>query len=170
MKLFLQALGKALFTKNQIMNTHIPHIFFNSANGMQKRQSDSNNPSNFFVGTMHDQTYTSLISNLGQGSNISQLLLVPVSSSSEQRYPTGTQNMLLAVGNLNINEYGNVSAALYDGTLWSPYLSAAQINGQTGTINKVIHVTDFNGIKNGRRKSYGRLFKPTNILIVVLKL
>jgi hypothetical protein len=60
--------------------------------------------------------------------------------------------MLLAVGNLNINPLGNTSAALYDGTTWHPYLLTTQSNGQAGTINKVIHVTDFNGMKNRRRK------------------
>lgn len=101
---------------------------------------------------MNGETYTSLTSNLGPGTNISQLLLVPISGSSEQRYPSGTQNMLLAVGNLNINTFGNSSAALYDGTTWHPYLLTTQYNGQSGIINKVIHVTDFNGIKDRRRK------------------
>lgn len=89
---------------------------------------------------------------MGQGTDISQLLLVPVSSSSEQRYPSGTQNMLLAVGNLNINNFGNASAALYDGNAWYPYLLTTQLNGQAGSIQKVIHTTDFNGMKAGRRK------------------
>lgn len=93
-----------------------------------------------------------MVSNLVQGTSISQLLLVPILSSSEQRYPSGTQNMLLAVGTLNIQDFGNASAALYDGTAWYPYLLTTQLNGQSGSIQKVIHVTDFNGIKNGRRK------------------
>lgn len=110
------------------------------------------NASGFYVGSLQGQDYISLVSNLGTGSNISQLLLVPISSSSEERYPSGTQNMLLAVGNLNISGFGNASAALYNGNAWYPYLLTTQINGQPGTINRVIHVTDFNGIKNGRRK------------------
>lgn len=87
-----------------------------------------------------------------QGTAISQLLLVPISSSSEQRYPSGTQNMLLAVGTLNIKDFGNASAALYDGTVWYPYLLTTKLDGQSGNIQKVIHATDFNGIVNGRRK------------------
>jgi hypothetical protein len=100
-----------------------------------------------------------LISNLEQGTTISQLLIVPISSTSEQRYPAGTQNMLLAVGTLNIRGFGNVSAALYDGEIWNPYLLTTQINGQHGSIQKVIHVTDFCDIKNGRRN-----YKPLSFL------
>ncbi|KAI7880797.1 cortical protein marker for cell polarity-domain-containing protein [Mucor mucedo] len=106
----------------------------------------------FFVGSLNGNTYTSLASNLAQGTIISQLLLVPISSSSEQRYPSGTQNMLLAVGTLNIQDFGNASAALYDGTAWYPYLLTTQLNGKAGNIQKVIHPTGFNGITNGRRK------------------
>lgn len=110
------------------------------------------NPNGFFVGTLKDKTYNSLVSNLEQGTSISQLLIVPVTSALEERYPAGTQNMLLAVGTLNIQGFGNASAALYDGKIWNPYLLTTQLNGQPGSIQKVIHVTDFRGIKNGRRK------------------
>ncbi|GAA5809418.1 hypothetical protein MFLAVUS_002826 [Mucor flavus] len=109
------------------------------------------NPNGFFVGTLKDKTYNSLVSNLEQGTSISQLLIVPVTSALEERYPAGTQNMLLAVGTLNIQGFGNASAALYDGKIWNPYLLTTQLNGQPGSIQKVIHVTDFRGIKNGRR-------------------
>lgn len=77
---------------------------------------------------------------------------MPVTSSIEQRFPSGTQNMLLAVGNLNVNNFGNTSAALYDGSTWNPYLLTTQIDGQPGIIYQIIHTTDFNGIKNTRSK------------------
>lgn len=79
---------------------------------------------------------------------------MPISSSSEERYPSGTQNMLLAVGSLNITGFGSASSALYNGDIWNPYLITTQMNGLPGTISGVIHVTDFNGIKDGRRKLF----------------
>lgn len=56
--------------------------------------------------------------------------------------------MLLAVGHLNVKSFGNASAALYDGSTWSPYLLTTQVDGQPGIIYQIIHTTDFNGIKN----------------------
>lgn len=94
-----------------------------------------------------------MASNLVQGTVISQLLLVPISSTSEQRYPSGTQYMLLAVGALNIQDFGFASAALYDGTAWYPHLLTTRLDGKSGNIQKIIHPTDFKGINSGRRKS-----------------
>lgn len=130
----------------------MPTTVINSVDeGILVAGSSATNASGFYVGSLQGQDYTSLISNLGPGSNISQLLLVPISSSSEERYPSGTQNMLLAVGSLNITGFGSASSALYNGDIWHPYLITTEMNGLPGTINGVIHVTDFNGIKNGRR-------------------
>lgn len=101
---------------------------------------------------MNDGKFSSLGANLGPGTDISQLILVPVTSSTKQRFPSGTQNMMLAVGKLNVNGFGNVSAALYDGTTWNPHLLTTRLDGQPGFIYQVIHTTDFNGIKKAHSK------------------
>ncbi|KAI8642326.1 cortical protein marker for cell polarity-domain-containing protein [Parasitella parasitica] len=107
--------------------------------------------SDYFVGSVNEGKFTSLAANLGPGTNISRLLLVPVKSSTEERFPADTKNMLLAVGHLNVNSFGNASAALYDGSKWSPYLLTTQLNGRPGIIYQVIHTTDFNGIKKAHK-------------------
>jgi hypothetical protein len=92
------------------------------------------------------------VANLGTDTEIHQLLLVPVvnSNSNENRYPNGTQNMLLAVGHLHMVDYGNASAALFDGIKWHPYLLTTQLDGQPGEIYQVIHAMDYNGLRPAR--------------------
>ncbi|CEP11286.1 hypothetical protein [Parasitella parasitica] len=107
--------------------------------------------SDYFVGSVNEGKFTSIAANLGPGTNINQLLLVPVKSSTEERFPVGTKNMLLAVGHLNVNSFGNASAALYDGSKWNPYLLTTQLNGQPGIIYQIIHTTDFNGIRKAHK-------------------
>lgn len=141
MKLLLLVEGK----KKNVLVTHKKIL-------KTDKKKSSSNPAEFFVGTLKDKKYNSIISNLEQGTKINQLVFVPILSDSEERYPAGTPNMLLAVGTLIIQKFGNASAALYDGTAWHPYLLTTQINGQQGTIQKLIHLTDFDGLKEGPRK------------------
>ncbi|KAK4521177.1 uncharacterized protein ATC70_013122 [Mucor velutinosus] len=133
----------------------LPGVPTTAVNGLESEilvAGQSTSSSGYFVGAVNDGQFTSLAANLGPGTNISQLLLVPVTNTtSEQRFPSGTQNMLLAVGHLNINQFGNTSAALYDGSVWHPFLLTTQINGRPGVIHQIIHATDFNGIKKARK-------------------
>jgi len=148
------------FWTTQSNTDALPGVPTMAVNGLESdiliagQQNNNNNNNSYFVGSVTtDGQFASLEANLGPGTNMSQLLLVPVTNtSSEQRFPSGTQNMLLAVGHLNLNGVGNVSAALYDGSLWHPYLLTTQLNGQPGVIYQVIHTTDFNGIKKARSK------------------
>lgn len=139
-------------------NNPLPGVPTTAVNGLESEilvagQNTSGPSSGYFIGAVNDGQFTSHAANLGPGTNISQLLLVPVTNaSSEQRFPSGTNNMLLAVGHLNINLFGNTSAALYDGSVWYPYLLTTQSNGDPGVIYQVIHTTDFNGIKKARSK------------------
>ncbi|OAD00485.1 hypothetical protein MUCCIDRAFT_113967 [Mucor lusitanicus CBS 277.49] len=138
-------------------NNPLPGVPTTAVNGLESEilvagQNTSGPSSGYFIGAVNDGQFTSHAANLGPGTNISQLLLVPVTNaSSEQRFPSGTNNMLLAVGHLNINLFGNTSAALYDGSVWYPYLLTTQSNGDPGVIYQVIHTTDFNGIKKARK-------------------
>lgn len=136
----------------------LPGIPTTAVNGMESdilvAGQNTTSSDGSFVGAVNDGQFTLLMANLGPGTNISQLLLVPVTNttSSEQRFPSGSANMLLAVGHLNVLPFGNASAALYDGSVWHPHLLTTQWNGMPGVIHQVIHTTDFNGIKKAHSK------------------
>lgn len=50
--------------------------------------------------------------------------------------------MLLVIGHLNLQTYGNVSVALYDGNDWYPFVLSSRIDGTPGYIRNVFHETD----------------------------
>jgi hypothetical protein len=106
------------------------------------------------VGIVNDKTYNSFNNTgLGPSTIINQVLLVPALNASYY-YPEGAQNMLLAFGDIDILNIGHVSAALYDGNIWLPYLTSTQWDSQPGQIYKMIHKSDFYDSKNLRRNVY----------------
>ncbi|RCI06116.1 hypothetical protein CU098_012425 [Rhizopus stolonifer] len=93
-----------------------------------------------YLSVWNGQNFTTIANNLGVSSSINQLLWAPISSSSDAsiaRYPANSDTMLLAVGHLQIPDFGSSSAAFFDGTNWHPYLLTASTNGSSGTIGRV---------------------------------
>lgn len=87
-------------------------------------------------------TMDAAISGLGPSSNIRQVTYVPVSSSpSTARYPKDSDQVLLAVGHLDVPNFGSCSAALFDGQTWYPYLLTSSKNGTSGSIQSSFTTT-----------------------------
>ncbi|KAI9027635.1 cortical protein marker for cell polarity-domain-containing protein [Phycomyces nitens] len=119
-----------------------------------------------FMGSWNGQDYTDIGSLLGNSSDIHQLLYVPIESSpNEARYPNGTQNMLMAVGNLVIEPFGNSSAAFYDGVSWYPYILSSRFDGHPGTINQLFSNVSCCSIAKNAQDHY--LSTPAVILISI---
>ncbi|KAF7731991.1 hypothetical protein EC973_007096 [Apophysomyces ossiformis] len=101
------------------------------------------NGTSAYLGMWDGQSYTSLGSKLGPLSEISQLLFVPLDSASNDfslhQFPAHSGDILLVMGSLNIEPFGNVSAALFDGTSWYPYVLATKIDGMPGSIRQIFH-------------------------------
>ena len=49
--------------------------------------------------------------------------------------------MLLLVGHLELQEYGNVSSALFDGHDWFPYTMSTKYDGAPGQLQQIFHET-----------------------------
>ncbi|KAI9014562.1 cortical protein marker for cell polarity-domain-containing protein [Phycomyces nitens] len=98
------------------------------------------NSTSGYLGTWDGTKYTDLGSNLGPSSDIRQLLYIPITSSpNDDRFPENSEDMLMVVGHLDIAPFGNVSAALYDGSTWYPYVLTSQRDGSPGTIQHLFH-------------------------------
>ncbi|KAI9484647.1 cortical protein marker for cell polarity-domain-containing protein [Zychaea mexicana] len=94
-----------------------------------------------YVGTWDGQQYSSL-AQLGSSSDIRQMLFMPIQNApSDARYPPNTDTMLLLVGHLELQDHGNVSAALYDGNDWYPYTMSTKYDGAPGQLQQVFHET-----------------------------
>lgn len=82
-------------------------------------------------------------SKLGPTTDIRHISYVPINSSpSSNRFPSDTNSMLMAVGNLDVVGVGKCSAALYDGSIWIPYILTSSVNGtSSGTIRQAFTVS-----------------------------
>lgn len=69
-------------------------------------------------------------------------MYLPVDASpSKSRYPSGSDTVLMAVGHLDLPQFGSASAALFDGTKWYPYVLTSTANGTGGLIRSTISIT-----------------------------
>ncbi|RCI03412.1 hypothetical protein CU098_005698 [Rhizopus stolonifer] len=81
-----------------------------------------------FLRVWDGQQFMAPDSQLGPGSIIQQLTMLPVMDAS-------AQNILLASGFLNLGTYGNVSAAFFDGKNWIPYLVTSGAQGSSSDVS-----------------------------------
>ncbi len=81
---------------------------------------------------------------LEQGSEVTQLVFVPVKDNHASNEVIESDRMLLVSGDLTINSTA-MSAALFDGASWYPYLIATAASGAAGSIaNFYYSDTNFN--------------------------
>ncbi|GAA5795847.1 hypothetical protein HPULCUR_001209 [Helicostylum pulchrum] len=96
----------------------------------------------FYLGSWNGQELTKINTDLGPSTNIIQLMYLPVDASpSKSRYPSGSDTVLMAVGHLDLPQFGSASAALFDGTTWYPYVLTSTANGTGGLIRSTISIT-----------------------------
>lgn len=97
---------------------------------------------------------------LSTGSDVQQLVFVPLTSSSPVRSSNSlieSDRMLFVSGALTINST-TISSALFDGSSWYPYLIAQTAKGGTGVVSQLFYsVMNFD-------LSAARLFFPSSVL------
>ncbi|KAF7730690.1 hypothetical protein EC973_001639 [Apophysomyces ossiformis] len=74
---------------------------------------------------------------LGPGSFIQQIAVLPTKNTSQTNLAGDNSSVLLVTGFLNLGEYGNLSAALYDGSRYLPYLVSSIGDGSAGNLTSV---------------------------------
>ncbi|KAI8985137.1 cortical protein marker for cell polarity-domain-containing protein [Pilobolus umbonatus] len=113
----------------------------------------SDRPMSSYVMSFGNEEIKLLNYNLKGNSVINQLAMVPASSTNKKKKRSlEEESMLIAIGHLQIEDFGTVSAALFDGELWHPFLLTTQFNGQAGIINTLILPTNFNDALGPPRK------------------
>jgi hypothetical protein len=94
----------------------------------------------------YNGSWASVEPELGTGSVIQGL---QVFSTSENHGSSGflaKNNVLMVLGSLNVPNFGNASAAIFNGTAWSPYALTGATTG-TGSLNQVFVQNPFNFFK-----------------------
>ena len=87
------------------------------------------------------------------GSTIKQLALVPLTSEqpSSALFSSGDRGLLVS-GQLSLNNFGQASSAIFDGSSWYPYLLSATLSGSAGTANSIFYPAK--AIAFGRNRKY----------------
>lgn len=81
---------------------------------------------------------------LGPGSSIKQITVLPLKQGETGVNLEGsTESVLLVIGLLNLDGYGNVSSAFYNGSQWIPYFVSSAANGTAGAVGSVFFQSYF---------------------------
>nr|XP_019004277.1 uncharacterized protein I203_03436 [Kwoniella mangroviensis CBS 8507]OCF67738.1 hypothetical protein I203_03436 [Kwoniella mangroviensis CBS 8507] len=78
-------------------------------------------------------TWTAQSESLAPGSLVSQLAFVPMKSEHEPQGSIESDRMLMVSGDLYLDNSGNVTSALYDGSTFYPYLVGTSSSGDLGS-------------------------------------
>lgn len=110
-------------------------------------QSTSGTP---YLSYWNGTTWTDVNNNtLASGSGVQQLAFVPLQSDHESNDIIEKNRMLLVSGALNINDT-SLSAALYDGQDWYPYLVSTSATGSAGVISQLFYSSTSFSLSGGR--------------------
>lgn len=73
---------------------------------------------------------------LQSGSEFQQIAFVPLSNNRQDNHDDLVEKdrLLMVSGDLDFEEYGRVSSALFDGSSWTPFLVSAAAGGDSGFI------------------------------------
>lgn len=87
-------------------------------------------------------------------SSLHQILLAPTSEEVNTGYFSANDRVLMASGQLNFADSGPVSAAIFDGTSWYPFVLSTTSSGAAGTIAGFFYPASV--IQFARRRKYCR--------------
>ncbi|KAI8329444.1 cortical protein marker for cell polarity-domain-containing protein [Chlamydoabsidia padenii] len=107
------------------------------------------NTSTAYIRMWNGQQFSSPNQELGPGSTIQQLSVLPTVTNTTSNLSGNTKAVLLATGFLNLGQQ-NVSAALYNGTTWIPYLVASTADGTPGLFSRVFFKSYSMSVHNRR--------------------
>ncbi|GAA5897776.1 Rax2p [Sporobolomyces salmoneus] len=108
-----------------------------------------------YLAFWNGSTWTDINNNtLAAGSGVQQLAFVPLQSDHESNDIIEKNRMLLVSGALNINDT-SLSAALYDGQDWYPYLVSSSATGSAGVISQLFYSSTSFSLSGGHHLAVG---------------
>ena len=113
----------------------------NSLNAIYAAGANTDNQTLYF-GKWDGSSYNNLLGPLQSGSVINSLQFLPLRENHVDNSIMASNRILLVSGNLQIQNQGAVSAALFDGQTWTPYLLSSNEAGVPGTIYSIFTEMD----------------------------
>ncbi|KIW07697.1 uncharacterized protein PV09_01635 [Verruconis gallopava] len=98
----------------------------------------------------YNGTWTAVEPALGQGSVIQGLQVFTTTQNHGKSDLLNRNLVLMALGSLNVPNFGNASAAIFNGTTWTPYALTGSTTGN-GSLRQVFVENPFNFFKSSRR-------------------
>ncbi|KAK5124190.1 hypothetical protein LTR85_001893 [Meristemomyces frigidus] len=89
-----------------------------------------------YLSKYNDNVWTS-VSGLGAGTTIRGLQVVALTSDHDNSDLLPNDDVLMITGNINIPSFGNVSAVLFNGTTFEPFILTSRTDGSQGTISQM---------------------------------
>ncbi|KAH8144735.1 uncharacterized protein LAJ45_11236 [Morchella importuna] len=91
------------------------------------------------------------VDGLGDGSTIRNVQVLELSTEHASTDSLSSSQSLLVMGSLDLPSFGNASAALYNGSNWTPFLLASKENGERGSVASLFSENEQN-FNSGRKK------------------
>ncbi|KAJ2955867.1 hypothetical protein NQZ79_g8209 [Umbelopsis isabellina] len=123
---------------NQTLPGPVASVFVNNA-ANQVIFAGNTSSSLPYIGLYANNNLTLFDIQLGPTSNIYQVFAVPMQPPNGDSLLASSQTMLMVSGRLDIQGYGNVSSALFDGTTWYPSIFSTTASGNPGTIRQMFY-------------------------------
>ena len=101
-----------------------------------------------YLGHYDGQRYHSLTKGLEPGTNIRGLQVLGLNEDHESAEDLEKDQTLLITGQLDLTDFGNASAVLYNGTTFTPFILASTADGQAGSLS-VLFSSKVNNLKGG---------------------
>jgi len=87
-----------------------------------------------FLMKLQDKKFTSLADDFASTTIIRDVQVLPLTKSHASSNLVKQDHTLLVTGSLTLQDYGNASAATYNGTTWTPFLLSSKENGDPGSL------------------------------------
>ncbi|OCK84698.1 hypothetical protein K432DRAFT_102210 [Lepidopterella palustris CBS 459.81] len=97
---------------------------------------------------------------LGQGTTIRSLQILSVSQSHGESNLIDDNEVLLLLGQINITNFGNASAVLFNGTTFTPFLLSSTADNAPGSLSQAFVQFPKNVFKSGGKLNF--YFSPTH--------
>jgi len=121
------------------------------SDGSQLWVSGTNNDGSALLQKYDDSKWQTAEPALAQGSVIQSVQVFMTTQNHGSTSLLDRNMVLLVLGQLNVPGFGNASAALYNGTAWTPYILTASSSGR-GSLSQVFVQNPSNFFKSGHHK------------------
>jgi hypothetical protein len=111
----------------------------------------------------YNGSWTPIEPALGRGSVIQGLQVFTTTESHDNSDLLGRNNVLMVLGSLNVPDFGNASAAIFNGTTWTPYALTGATAG-TGSLNQVFVEKPFNFFKSSSKSIHYPFHLPLSFI------